>query len=113
MYGFDALSKRFNSSTSAHSTTGQPSIFHQLEEMCESIQKLKAKLMEKDAKIQILEKKVEQVMKNQQELNEQIKLVLKHIKLNNLMPVPLDPTIIGHHTGDHIIKNTKNSAEEN
>ena len=59
VYRLGVLSKRFNSSTSAHFATRQAPIVHQIEEMRETIQKLNAELMEKDAKEWTLEKKME------------------------------------------------------
>ena len=41
--------------------------------------------------------------------DEHMKLILQHIQMNNLMLGPSDPTISGHHKGDHI---TNDNAEE-
>jgi len=66
VYGLGVLRKRFNSFTSAHPATNQALVVYQIEEMCETIQKLNVELMEKDAKEQTLEEKIEQSMKNHQ-----------------------------------------------
>jgi len=50
MYELGVLSKRFISSKSVDSTTNQTLVVHQIEEMCETIQKLNVKLMTKHAK---------------------------------------------------------------
>ena len=52
VYGLGVLSKMFNSFTSAHSAISQTPIVHQIERMCETIQKLNVELMAKDAKEQ-------------------------------------------------------------
>ena len=50
VYGLGVLSKRFNSSTSAHSAASQAPVVHQIEEMREIIQKLNDELMTKRVK---------------------------------------------------------------
>jgi len=49
VYGLGALSKTFTTSIGAY-FTNQTLVVHQIKEMCETTQKLNAKLMAKDAK---------------------------------------------------------------
>jgi len=64
VYGLGALSKRFTTSIGAYSSTTQTPIVHEIEEMCETIQKLNAELLAKDAKKRTLEEKMKHLMKN-------------------------------------------------
>ena len=70
VYGLGTLSKKFYSSTGAHSSTTQALVVHQIEDACETIQKLNAELMAKNAKEKTLEEKVEQLLKNHAEQSE-------------------------------------------
>jgi len=70
VYGLGTLSKKFYSSTGAHSSTSQALVVHQIEDACETIQKLNAELMAKNAKEKTLEEKVEQLLKNHAEQSE-------------------------------------------
>jgi len=122
-YGIGVLSKRFNSSTSAHSATSQALVFHQIEEMCEIIQKLNDELMTKHVKKRTLKEKMELLMKTHEEQsermhkqdelmhkqneqmhkqNEHMQLIIQHIQMNNPILGSSDPTTSGNHKGDHI-----------
>jgi len=93
VYGLGVLSKKFNSSTSAHSATSQGPVFHQIEEMREIIQKLNDELMTKHVKKRTFEEKTELLMKTHEEQsermhkqdelmrkqNEQMQLIIQHI----------------------------------
>jgi len=57
VYGLGALSKRFTFSKTVDSTTNQPFVVHQIEEMHKIVQKLNAELMTKHTKEQTLEEK--------------------------------------------------------
>jgi len=57
VYGLGTLSKKFYSSAGAHSSTSQAPVVHQIEEMSETIQKLNAELMAKNAKEKTLAEK--------------------------------------------------------
>jgi len=72
VYGLGVLSKRFNSSTSAHLTTSQAPVVHQIEEMHEIIQKLNNELMTKHVKERSLEQKMELLMKTHEEQSERM-----------------------------------------
>jgi len=106
MYGLGVLSKRFTSSTSVDSTTSQPSLVYQIEEMCEIIQKLNVELTSKNAKEQTLEKKLEQMVKDHKQMmtdQEEMKLILQHIQVNNVMSSdPSNSTPNKHHREGHI-----------
>jgi len=116
VYGLGILSKRFNSSRSAHSTTSQAPIIHQIEEMHEIIQKLNDELMTKHVKERNLEEKMELLMKTHEEQsermrkqddlmhkqNEQMQQIMQHIQMNNLISGCSNPTTSGHHKGDNI-----------
>ena len=106
MYGLGALSKRFTTSIGAYSSTSQTPIVHQIEEMCETIQKLNVELMAKDAKERTLEEKMKHLIKNHEQQsehmcqqdeqmrqqNEQMKLILQHIQLKSpMLTTPSDP----------------------
>ena len=106
MYGLGALNKRFTISTSAYSSTSQTPVVHQIEEMCETIQKLNVELMAKDAKERTLEEKMKHLIKNHEQQsehmcqqdeqmrqqNEQMKLILQHIQLKSpMLTTPSDP----------------------
>ena len=105
MYGLGTLSKNFYNSVGAHSSTSQALVVHQIEEMRETIQKLNAELMAKNAKENTLEEKVEHLLKDHAEQSErmheqnermrqqdeQMKLILQHIHLKNVVPGPSDP----------------------
>jgi len=64
VYGLGTLRKKFYSSAGAPSSTSQAPVIHQMEEMCETIQKLNVELMAKNAKEKTLEEKVEHLLKN-------------------------------------------------
>ena len=130
VYGLGVLSKRFNSSTSAHLTTSQAPVVHQIEEMHEIIQKLNNELMTKHVKERSLEEKMELLMKNHEEQsermrkqdefmrkqnelmrkqneqmckqNEHMQQIMQHIQINNPISGSSNPTTSGHHKGDNI-----------
>jgi len=110
VYGLGVLSKRFNSSTNAHSaTTSQAPVVHQIEEMREIIQKLNDELMTKRVNDRTLEEKMELLMKSHEEQSERLRkqdekmqLILQHIQMKNPASGSSDPTTSGHHKGDHI-----------
>ena len=116
VYGLGTLSKKFHSYVGAHSSTSQAPVVHQIEEMRETIQKLNAELMAKNAKEKTLEEKVEHLLKNHAEQSErmheqnerirqqdeQMKLILQHTHLKNVVPGPSDPTTIRDDRVDHI-----------
>jgi len=116
VYGLGVLSKRFNSSTSAHSTTSQALVVHQIEEMREIIQKLNDELMTKHVKERTLEEKMELLMKTHEEQsermrkqdelmrkqNEQMQQIMQHIQINNPISGSSNPITSGHHKGDNI-----------
>jgi len=74
VYGLGVLSKRFTSFKSVNSTTNQPLLVHQLENMRETIQKLNVELMAKNVKERTLEEKMDQLILD----HTQIKLVFQH-----------------------------------
>ncbi|XP_068466454.1 uncharacterized protein [Phaseolus vulgaris] len=109
VYGIGVLSKRFNSSTIAHSTTSQAPIVHQIEEMREIIQKLNDELRTKHVKERTLEEKMELLMKTREEKSErmhkqdeQMQQIMQHIQMNNPISGSSNPTTSGHHQGDNI-----------
>jgi len=59
VYRLDALRKRFNTSTGVHSTTSQAPLVHQIEKICETIQKLSVELITKYVKEWTLEEKID------------------------------------------------------
>ncbi|XP_068502302.1 uncharacterized protein [Phaseolus vulgaris] len=116
VYGLGVLSKRFNSSTSAHSAASQAPVVHQIEEMREIIQKLNDELMTKRVKERTLEEKMELLMKTHEEQSERMRkqdekmqLILQHIQMNNPASGSSDPTTSGHHKGD---QSRDDSSEE-
>ena len=91
------MSKRFNSSTSVHYATSQAPVVHQIEEMCEIIQKLNDELMTKHVKERTLEEKMKLLMKTHEDKNEHMRkqdelmrkqnehmqLITQHVQMNN------------------------------
>jgi len=116
VYGLGVLSKRFHSSTSAHSTTSQTPLVHQIEEMREIIPKLNDELVTKHVKERTLEEKMELLMETHEEQsermhkqddlmrkqNEQMQQIMQHIQMNNPISGSSNPTTSGHHKGDNI-----------
>ena len=97
VYGLGVLSKRFTSSNSVDSTTNQPLLIHQIEEMRETIQRLNIELMTKNLKERTLEEKMDQLMTD----HEQMKPVFQHIQVDNLMLGPSNRTPNEHHREDY------------
>jgi len=97
VYGLGVLSKRFTSFKSVDSTTNQPLLVHQIEEMRETIQKLNVELIAKNVKEQRLEEKMDQLITD----HEQMKLVFQNIQVDNLMSGSSNRTPTEHHREDH------------
>jgi len=109
VYKLSTLSKRFNSSKSAPSTSIG------LVKMCEIINKLNVELLAKADKEKTLEEKMLQLMENYehqsqemrqqvQEQNEQMQRILQHLYIQCIMSAP-SPSItiadeIEHHVDD-------------
>jgi len=91
------LRKRFTSSKSFDSTTNQPLIVHQIEEMRETIQKLNVELMAKNVKEQTLEEKKDQLITD----HEEMKSVFRHIQVDNFMSGSSNRTPDEHYREDH------------
>ena len=96
--------------TCAHSSTNQTPMVHQIEEMCETIQKLNGELKAKD---KTFEEKMAQLMQDNEQQKECIrqqeehmKLVLQHIQLKNIMPNPFGPLSNGDDVVDHCTNGT-------